>query len=63
MNSKQKIVGTGFGPFEGNPVNSSWESVKPIHDLWKHDQVDVLMKFQYAMTMSSRMSATSGKIR
>ena len=40
---KQKIVITGFGPFEGYPVNSSWESVKLIPDLWKHDLVDVII--------------------
>ena len=40
---KKKILVTGFGPFAGNPINASWESVKLLPDLWHHDQIELVI--------------------
>jgi len=41
MGDKRQIVLTGYGPFEGHPINASWEAVKLIRDqdLWTNDTV------------------------
>jgi len=34
IDSKQKILVTGFGPFDKHVVNASWEAVKELQKLW-----------------------------
>ena len=33
------IVVTGYGPFEGHPVNASWEAVKELSKIWDSEKV------------------------
>ena len=40
---KKAFLITGFGPFKGHPINASWESVKLLPNLWKHDQIELVL--------------------
>ena len=35
MSSQRKILFTGFGPFENNPVNASWIAVQEAEKVWE----------------------------
>ena len=41
---KQKIILTGFGPFRGHDINASWESVKLVPNLWKNDEIEIVIE-------------------